>query len=741
MARYVEAEHLLLPSQPLRGRPFLNVRQAGELALVASRGPPEERSLSQFLVPARALSAFDHAVQACQHLRPVAAQAVHRAGLDRALHHALVDLAPIDRLAEFEQGIEAAVPVLPHADDGLYGALANVLYRAEPEADLLVAGGREIPERGADVRRQDADSHVAALVEVQPHLVRVAQLCSEQGGHELHRVVRLEIGGDVGQEAVGGGVRLVEAVTGELLHQVEELRRHRLGKAALAGAAEELGAVLGHDLGFLLAHRPAEQVRFAQRIARHYVGDLHDLLLVDDDPVGLFQQRLDLGQEVAHGLAAVLAVDEVRNHAALDRSRAVQRVEGAQVLQPLRLVAAADVAHALGFELEHAACEALGEELVRRGVVQRDAVLGRALARALLDPAERIFDDRQRRQPQEVHLEQPHRLEAVHVVLGDDFVFVRLVDRNQRLERLRGDHDAGRMHGRVARHAFEALGCLDQLVDALVLGHGGAELGLLLDGLVQSDLEHVRHHLGEPVDLPEREVHHPAHVLDGRLGRHGVEGDDLRDLLATVLLGDVLDHLAAPVHAEIDVHVWHRLALAVQEALEEQAVLQGIDVGDRHRVGDQRTCRRPASGPDRDLPVAGDPDEIPDDQEVPGVLHLLDDLDLVVKPLRILLQRPAQQPLGMHSVQSRAAHLETLPGHVFEVGVNRVLGGHVELGERIRDRLEREIAHLGDFPRAVQGALVAIEQRRHLFAALEIELLGLEPHAVRVAERLPGLDA
>ena len=70
-----------------------------------------------------------------------------------------------------------------------------------------------------------------------------------------------------------------------------------------------------------------------------------------------------------------------------------------------------------------------------------------------------------------------------------------------------------------------------------------------------------------------------------------------------------------------------------------------------------------------------------------------------------------------------------------------MLGGNVELGERIRDRLEREIAHLGDFPRAVQGALVAIEQRRHLLAALEIELLGLEPHAVRVAERLPGLDA
>ena len=125
------------------------------------------------------------------------------------------------------------------------------------------------------------------------------------------------------------------------------------------------------------------------------------------------------------------------------------------------------------------------------------------------------------------------------------------------------------MHGRVARHTFEALGGLDQLVDALVLGHRRSELRLLLDGFVQADLKHVRHHLCEPVDLPEREVHHPAYVLDGGLGGHGVEGDDLGDLLATVLLGDVLDHLPAPIHAEIDVHVWHRLALDVQEALEK----------------------------------------------------------------------------------------------------------------------------------------------------------------------------
>ena len=45
----------------------------------------------------------------------------------------------------------------------------------------------------------------------------------EERGHELDRVVGLEPGGVVGEQGVGGGVRLVEAVAGELGHEVEDL--------------------------------------------------------------------------------------------------------------------------------------------------------------------------------------------------------------------------------------------------------------------------------------------------------------------------------------------------------------------------------------------------------------------------------------------------------------------------------------------------------------------------------------
>ena len=60
-------------------------------------------------------------------------------------------------------------------------------------------------------------------------------------------------------------------------------------------ALQELVLLGGHDLGLLLAHGLAQDVGLAQGEAGQGRGDLHDLLLVDHDPVGLLQDRLERG--------------------------------------------------------------------------------------------------------------------------------------------------------------------------------------------------------------------------------------------------------------------------------------------------------------------------------------------------------------------------------------------------------------------------------------------------------------
>ena len=81
-------------------------------------------------------------------------------------------------------------------------------------------------------------------------------------------IVRLQIRGDVGQIRIGGGVRLVEAVAGELLHQVEDLFDLLLREARSQRALDEALALLRHLLGLLLAHGAAQNDRHRRASSR-----------------------------------------------------------------------------------------------------------------------------------------------------------------------------------------------------------------------------------------------------------------------------------------------------------------------------------------------------------------------------------------------------------------------------------------------------------------------------------------
>ena len=79
--------------------------------------------------------------------------------------------------------------------------------------------------------------------------------------------MRLEPGGVIREQRVGGGVRLVEAVAGELRHQVEDLAGLVLGELALGGAGHEDVALLVHLGGIFFAHGAAQEVGATERVA------------------------------------------------------------------------------------------------------------------------------------------------------------------------------------------------------------------------------------------------------------------------------------------------------------------------------------------------------------------------------------------------------------------------------------------------------------------------------------------
>ncbi len=272
------------------------------------------------------------------------------------------------------------------------------------------------------------------------------------------------------------------------------------------------------------------------------------------------------------------------------------------------------------------------------GDVQRRLAGFRA---ARVDRLHRPVDDGQRAQAEEVELHQADRLDVVLVVLGHHAAAAGLaVQRREVGQRGRRDHHAAGVFAGVAGEVFQFQRQVDQGASLLILFVGFAEflddpVGFLLrlfraaERIGQGQVERPwRHQLGQPVDLSVGHAQYAAGIAQHRLGRHRAVGDDLADPVATVFLRDVVDHLVASIHAEVDVEVGHRHAFGIQEALEQQVELQRVEVGDLQHPGDQRAGTRAAAGTDRNAVLLAPVDEVRHDQEVARKAHLDDDVQL-----------------------------------------------------------------------------------------------------------------
>src|SRR3954468_4974592 len=328
--------------------------------------------LARFLVALRFLRAFDGFVEHGHELR-AGAEAVHRAALDQRFQHALVEQPEINLVAELEYRAEFP-ELLASLENGVDGSASYVLYRGQTETDSF-AMRCKVRVADVDIGWLDGNTHLAALVDVLDHFVGAAGFSGEHGGHELDRIVRLEICSVIREQRIGGRVRLVEAVFGELRHQVEYLLDLALIEATLDRTLNEALALLRHLLDILLPHRATEKVGFAERVSGETLPYLHHLLLINDDAKRLAQDLFQLRQLVFDFLVSVLACDEVVNHAALNRTGAVERVQRGEIFNRVRLVAAQHVAHAVRFKLEDSGSQCLVENLlVRSCVIERYGV-------------------------------------------------------------------------------------------------------------------------------------------------------------------------------------------------------------------------------------------------------------------------------------------------------------------------------------------------------------------------------
>ena len=447
---------------------------------------------------------------------------------------------------------------------------------------------------------------------------------------------------------------------------------------------------------------------------------------------------MDRGDRLATGLAAGVLVVRIGAH----RPGSVQRRDRRDVFELVGTHRAQQRSHRATIELEDAQCVSTLQQLEGRRVVQRQVLQHDLHPAIALDVVQRVVDDRQVAQTQEVHLHQAQRLRARVVELGDDgAVLLALHDRDHIGERHRThDHAAG-MHPPLSLQALNALRGVHDLTDLGVGIVQFAELAALgvavVLGVEQFLQRHVlAHHrrghgLGDALTHRKGLVEHAGRVLDRLLRLDSAVGDDLGDVILAVLLGHIVEDLTPPALVEVDVEVWQRGPFRVEEAFEQQAVGQRIEVGDAHRISDDRPGTRTTAGSDPNVVALGPADVVGDHQVVARVTLGQNDAHLVVGAFPDMAGQRVAEPVSQ-------AFLRLVP----EPGLLGVAVGHVEdRHEGAVALVETGLTAFGDLECRVTCLGQIAEQRPHLVGRPQVVARAVELEAVGAVQAGAGGDA
>ena len=140
--------------------------------------------------------------------------------------------------------------------------------------------------------------------------------------------------------------------------------------------------------------------------------------------------------------------------------------------------------------------------------------------------------------------------------------------------------------------------------------------------------------LRDAVDKPQRHLQHAARIAHRRARLQRTERDDVRDAVFAIFVLHIAHDFVAPLLAEIDVEVRHRDAFGIEEALEQQAEADRIEIGDVERPGDERSGAGAAHA-DGNALLARPFHEIGHDEEVARKIHADDDAELESEPVAI----------------------------------------------------------------------------------------------------------
>ena len=205
-------------------------------------------------------------------------------------------------------------------------------------------------------------------------------------------------------------MRLVKGIVGKINHliinSICHFFRNSFRKTAVNTlfliAINEILSLLLHDTELLLTHGTAQEVRASHRKSCKIPYNLHNLLLVDDYPVGILQNRLHFRTIILHPVLILLPGNIIRNK--IHGARPIQGNSGNNIVQGRGLQAFHKVHHAGRFQLKHPCTIPAGKHPVDFFITVIQFLEIDLHPSVLLHKADGILDDRQSPKTQKIHL-------------------------------------------------------------------------------------------------------------------------------------------------------------------------------------------------------------------------------------------------------------------------------------------------------------------------------------------------
>ena len=402
-------------------------------------------------------------------------------------------------------------------------------------------------------------------------------------------------------------MRLVKGVTGERQNNLPQRINSVVRIAVLFHSGFETDTFFRQNLWLLLTHRFSEAVSLASGIIGYLLRDLHDLLLVDNQAVGLrenvperfLQFRVNRG----YLFTPVLAVSVGPVRALTHRSWAVERQRRNNIREFGWAHAFEQLTHTTTIQLEHAEGIAARKQLVRRLVDNRQTLKVEVLSPVFFDVLNTVADNGEVSKPQEVHLQQANGFTRRVRPAGNDRPILGTLPHGDVVQQRHRRHNHGtRVNTSLTDDAFKPPSRVENLLHIGISFDELANLsGLAVAGMLRVDdagqrnvLRHDRRRQGLRNPLRHLETRLPevraSRVFQRLLRLHCAEGNNLGDLVFTPVICRVTDHLTSAAIVEVDIDIRCRRALRVKKSLEQQSVLERIDIRNSQRVRNQGPC-------------------------------------------------------------------------------------------------------------------------------------------------------